>query len=302
MTSMLPAKIRTLTPSTLGGLKIEKVSQRRPHFNLMVYGGPGTGKTYLCGTSYDVSEMQRVLFIDIEGGTFTLRKDFPHVETVRVESWRQMQDVYNALMAGGHGFNTVILDSLTEIQKFNMDEIMKKLIESNDDRDMDVPSLREWGKNLEQIRRFVRAFRDLPMNVIFTALLRQDKDRMGRPINLPSLSGKMAAEVAAFLDIVLFYSLKEVEGEQVRVLQSAATESTVAKDRSGLLPPVLVNPSMNDLYDIIVRKTGEMFATTQEETKTEPEPKSTKPTKPNLEVTQEELDKLTNASKGVTSE
>jgi hypothetical protein len=167
------------------------------------------------------------------------------------------------LYAGGHGFNTVIIDSLTEVQKFNMDEIMRKMVdaaeEKGSERDMDVPSLREWGKNLEQTRRFVRAFRDLPLNVIFTALVREDKDKLQRPINVPSLSGKMAGEVAAFLDIVCFYSIKEVPGEngpqQVRVLQSQATEFTTAKDRSGKLPPAMVGPDMEQLYDLIIRKT-----------------------------------------------
>lgn len=261
MTSAL-ARVNTITPATIGGIKIQRVVERRPHFNMLVYGDSGTGKTYLAGTAYAVPEMQRMLFIDIEGGSLTLRKDFPNIETVRIESWKQMQELYDALRAGGHGFNTVALDSLTEIQKFNMDQIMLKLIEGNDERDMDVPSLREWGKNLEQIRRFVRAFRDLPLNVIFTALRRIDKDRLNRPINMPSLSGKMAGEVAAFLDIVLYYSIKEVDDpdgpgkKQLRVLQSAATESTTAKDRSGLLPPVMVGPTMEQLYDAIVRRTG----------------------------------------------
>lgn len=254
----------TITPATIShiaGLKIERVAERMPHFNLMVYGRSGVGKTRLAGSSHSVDEMRRVLLIDIEGGSLTLRKDFPDVELVRVQNWSEMQGVYDALYAGGHGFKTVILDSLTEIQKFNMTNIMKQLVDKTDgERDMDVPSLREYLKNLEQTRRFVRAFRDLPINVIFTALEREDKDRMNRPIKLPSLSGKMAQEVAAFLDIVLYYNMKEVEGpdgkRQLRVLQSQATESTIAKDRSGLLPPVMTDPTMEQLYDIIVRKTA----------------------------------------------
>lgn len=246
--------VRELTPLTVGGLKIEKVRERQASMNLMIYGKSGVGKTRLVGSAWEVPEMRRVLYIDVEGGIMTLRKDFPEVETVRIRSWKDMQAIYDELYAGGHGFETVILDSLTEIQKFNMDQIMINLINSNDDRDMDVPSLREWGKNLEQIRRFVRAYRDLPVNVLFTCLEREDKDRMGRPIKLPSLSGKMAGEVAAFLDIVLYYNMKEVDGEQKRILQSVATESTIAKDRSGMLPPVVVDPTMEVLYDYIVRK------------------------------------------------
>jgi len=256
--------VQELTPTSIAGIKLERAADVDPHFNMLVYGKSGVGKTRLAGSAYEVPEMRRVLYIDIEGGIMTLRKEFPGVERVRVSSWKDMQKIYNALYAGGHGFATVILDSLTEIQKFNMDEIMRKLVDANEARDEDVPSIREWGKNLEQIRRFVRAFRDLPLNVIFTALEMQREDRMKRPINLPSLSGKMAGEVAAFLDIVLYYSMKEVnedgETKQVRVLQSAATESTIAKDRSGLLPPVMVDPNMEQLYDLIVRRTGTMAA------------------------------------------
>jgi hypothetical protein len=270
-TVVLDRTVRELTPTTLAGIKLERAADVDPHFNMLVYGKSGVGKTRLAGSAYEVPEMRRVLYIDIEGGIMTLRKEFPGVERVRVSSWKDMQKIYDALYAGGHGFATVILDSLTEIQKFNMDEIMRKLVDANEARDEDVPSIREWGKNLEQIRRFVRAFRDLPLNVIFTALEMQREDRMKRPINLPSLSGKMAGEVAAFLDIVLYYSMKEVnedgETKQVRVLQSAATESTIAKDRSGLLPPVMVDPNMEQLYDLIVRRTSAMAAAKQASTK-----------------------------------
>lgn len=262
-TVTIDSRVKSLTPATIGGLRIQRVSERVPHFNMMIYGKSGVGKTFLAGSAQLVPEMRRVLYLDIEGGALTLRRAFPDIETVRIQTWKEFQDVYAALHAGGHGFQTVILDSLTEIQKFNMDSIMISLIEKNEERDMDVPSLREWGKNLEQCRRFVRAFRDLPLNVIFTALERVDKDRMLRPILVPSLSGKMAGEVAAFLDIVLYYNIKEVtedgETKQLRVLQSAATENVVAKDRSGLLPPVVVDPAMEGLYDTIVRKTGAMM-------------------------------------------
>jgi SepF-like predicted cell division protein (DUF552 family) len=255
MTAATIARVTGLTPRSVGGIRLEQVHEIEPNFNMLLYGRSGVGKTWLAGSSYAVPEMKRVLYIDVEGGTLTLRKDFPQIDVARVKTWKDVQAIYDELYAGGHGFSTVILDSLTEIQKFNMDQIMIQLLEKADERDMDVPSLREWGKNLEQIRRFVRAFRDLPINVIFTALEREDKDRMGRPIKLPSLSGKMAGEVAAFLDIVLYYNMKEIDGEQRRLLQSAATESTIAKDRSGKLPPVVVDPTMEVLYDYIIRQT-----------------------------------------------
>lgn len=245
---MTATDIEVLSPRNLGGLKIIKAHQRPPYMNIMFYGDPGVGKTRIAGTADDVPEMRKVLFVDLEGGTLTLTHSNPNVDIVRVTTWEEMQVVYDTLYAGNHDYSTVVLDSLTEIQKFNMYQIMVDLIEFNDDRDPDVPGMREWGKNLEQMRKFVRGFRDLPMNTIFTALMKNEKDKKtGLSQRMPSLSGKLAAEVAGFLDIVCYMYIKEVDGEQTRLLLSSATDEIVAKDRTGKLPIVMVNPDMADL-------------------------------------------------------
>lgn len=242
----------TLTRTSLGGLRIQKIKDTPPFFNMMVYGDAGVGKTYLAATADDVPAMRKVLFIDLEGGLLTLRGRYSHVDTVRVTSWKEVQSVYDELLAGGHDYNTVVIDSLTEAQKMSMSDIMK-LIGDDPGRDPDVASMREWGKNLEQTRRFVRAFRDLPMNTIFTCLSVNDKNSMtGRIERRPYLTGKLSSEIAAFLDEVFYLYPKEVEenGERIskRMLLTAAQEGIVSKDRSGNLPLVVENPDMKDLY------------------------------------------------------
>lgn len=248
----MSTSLEVLSPRNLGGLKILKAAERPPYMNILFYGDPGVGKTRLAGTADSVPEMRKVLFVDLEGGTLTLTHSNPNVDIVRVSSWDEMQDVYNALYAGNHDYSTVVLDSLTEIQKFNMYNIMKGLVEFDADRDPDVPGMREWGKNLEQMRKFVRAFRDLPMHTIFTALMKNDKDKKtGLSQRKPYLSGKLADEVAGFLDIVCYMYIKEVDGEQTRLLLSSATDEIVAKDRTGKLPIVMINPDMVDLLGYI---------------------------------------------------
>lgn len=248
----MSTSLEVLSPRNLGGLKILKAAERPPYMNILFYGDPGVGKTRLAGTADSVPEMRKVLFVDLEGGTLTLTHSNPNVDIVRVSSWDEMQDVYNALYAGNHDYSTVVLDSLTEIQKFNMYNIMTGLVEYDSDRDPDVPGMREWGKNLEQMRKFVRAFRDLPMHTIFTALMKNDKDKKtGLSQRKPYLSGKLADEVAGFLDIVCYMYIKEVDGEQTRLLLSSATDEIVAKDRTGKLPIVMINPDMVDLLGYI---------------------------------------------------
>jgi phage nucleotide-binding protein len=245
-----------LTEKNLGGLEVTTVSESPEFINLLVYGNPGVGKTVLAGSADAVPELRPVLILDVEGGTFSIRERYPDVDVIRVQTWPDMQKVYDALYKGEHDYQTVVLDSLTEIQKFSMYRIMASVLQEHPDRDPEVPSIREWGKNIEQIRRLVRAFRDLPMNVVFTALAATDKDnKTGLVTTRPSLSGKLAMEVGGFVDILLYMYIKRVDDANQRLLLSAGTEGQIAKDRSDNLPPVIIDPTMQTLYDHIFKET-----------------------------------------------
>lgn len=242
--------------ASIAGLEVEKVKERAPLANILVYGESGTGKTVLAGSADEVPSMRPVLFVDIEGGTTSLRHSYPEVQTVRITTWKEMQQVYDELYEGNHGFKTIVLDSLTEIQKFSMYDIMTDLAQKRPDLDSDIPGMREWGKNIEQLRKMVRAYRDLPMHTIFTALPREDKDqKTGVVKSKPSLSGKLADEIAGFVDVVMYYYVKQIgegsEAEFKRLLLTRKTDSQIAKDRSGLLPMVIENPTMQGIYDIM---------------------------------------------------
>ena len=241
-----------MTLPTIAGLPVKKVNEHAPYFNMLVYGESGSGKTTLAGSADSVPDMRRVLLLDVEGGTLSLREAYPNVESIRIKSWQDMQSVYNELYAGGHGYTTLIVDSLTETQKMSMDKIMRKLVEEYEERDADVPGVREWNINIEQTRKFVRAFRDLPVNTIFTALVKTDKNmRTGSIKRKPSLNGKVADEVAGFLDIVAYLYVKEVDQVNKRMLLCGQTEDTVAKDRTAKLPTVVENPTMATIWNAV---------------------------------------------------
>lgn len=261
-----------LTPTSLGGLKIVSAGNQEPNINMLIFGPYGIGKTLLAGSSDAVPEMRKVLHIDIEGGTLTLRHTFPNVETVRVTDWPQLNSVYNELRAGLHKeFRTIIVDSLTEAQAFNLDKILitelQEQIEAGEElkRDEDIANMRQWQKNQSQIKKFIRAYRDLPVSVIFTALEKDDKDKTtGRVRTLPDLPGKLARQVPAMFDEVFYYFpyKQEADGEtkEIRVLQSQGTARVAAKDRSGKMPALMPNPDMKKIYAKIMNKeekTGE---------------------------------------------
>lgn len=243
-----------LTEKTIGGLKIRSVTEVTEYINMLVYGDPGIGKTRLAGSASLVPELSPVLVIDVEGGTMSLADSYPNVDVVRITSWASLLDVVEALEQDPTLYRTVVLDSLTEIQKFSMVQIMKATVAKDAKREVEVPSMREWGINGEHIRTLVRAFRDMGINVIATAHVLDDKDdRGGLTKTKPSLTGKLKNEVTGFMDIVLYMYNKRLKAEDnsryiATLLLSKGTPEQVAKDRSGKLPDVMEAPDMAEIY------------------------------------------------------
>ena len=225
--------------------------------NLLIYGPPGAGKTYFGGTAQDHKETTPVLVLDIEGGTSTLRhrKD---IDVVRVTTFKQLVNVWAELdRAKNIHYKTVMLDSLTELQKLDMNDIMRLVLNKDPDRDPDVPSQREWGKSTNHVREVVRRFRDLPCNVIFTALDKTVQDTESGAVNvMPSLPGKLANEVPGFIDIVgfLYTDIEPGKTEVIRRLLVQPTRKHRAKDRTSALGQVVENPTVPVIWDLIKEK------------------------------------------------
>lgn len=142
----------------------------------------------------------------------------------------------------------------------------------NDDTDLVVgfadfevkaATLPDYGSNTNQMRKLVRSFRDLPMNVIFTALASEVKDdQTGEMFVRPALTAKLAEDVYSYVDIVGYYYTREKKmetekGEETRlerILQVQPFKNRTAKDRSGRLGNGILNPTFGRIMNLITGK------------------------------------------------
>lgn len=227
---------------------------------MMIYGGSGAGKTLLAGTAVQVEEMSPIFVIDAEEGSFTLdalSQYSDKIDVVSMNQWKKMQSVYNDLYTGRHPYRTVVIDSGTEVQQLAMNDVL-----GADGKVLDIgitPEFRDWYKNTEQIRRMIRAFRDLPMHTIVTALEMDYQDpRTKVQMKRPAFSNKLSQQIPAFFDTVFYLYVKEVSGNEPnrRFVLTDKTDRVVAKCRAQGVPQVIENPTMPVIYDYLIRKSA----------------------------------------------
>lgn len=230
--------------------------------NLLIYGEPGVGKTRLAGSAADHEDTSPVLILDIEGGVISLRES-PTIDVIQIRSIDKLIEVYDKLEEHkGGGYKTVVIDSLSELQKLDMKTVMEQEYNANPQRvDKDVPTQRAWGKSQERLRRIIRGFKDLPVHTIMTAKVTSVTDEQTNVTHYyPAFPGKMRGDAPGFFDVVGYMRIREEQNGKVRnrVLQIAASSKVVAKDRTDSLgivdgehTGVVINPTIPDMWQVI---------------------------------------------------
>ena len=215
---------------------------------ILVYGMAGAGKTFLARTAPG-----KVLVISAEAGLLSIR-DAQNVEAIEVKSAAEVVEVYEALRSGKLQYDTVCLDSISEISEL--------LLQAEKARHKDAR--KAYGEVQESVTNVMRAFRDLQMHVMF--ICKEDKvNNDGTFEQAPKMVGtKLGQSITYFFDEVLALRVIEDTDEegnpvQARWLQTRIGQGYVAKDRSGKLE-AFEEPNLTKL----IEKLG--FATVQNQT------------------------------------
>jgi hypothetical protein len=198
-------------------MQIKKFTPEDHKIKALIYGPSGSGKTVFSGTA------QRAIYASAEGGLLSIANKSP--DFVEIKSLKDLMDLYIYLEKESHEYDTVVIDSITEIN-----EIIKIEIEKRTGRQMQI---QDWGELSKKIRDIFRKFRDLPMNVLLIAQEHYitDEDKINKIV--PSMNGKAATDIAYFMDIVGYI---HIEANGTRWIETSTNKKLLTKDRSNTIP------------------------------------------------------------------
>lgn len=208
-------------------------------WRLLLFGDAKVGKTSLAETAPGPR-----LILDAEGGTDWLASEAipwnpldgpPPADldddtsvVVHVNDWELLERVNTWLQKGKHPFHSVILDSLTELQKQ-----AKRIITDSGMR------IQDWGTLYDRMDPVLREIRDLTKSkgspvvcVVIVALSNVKDDKI-----VPDIQGSMARSLAGQMDTLGYLRAGEMnsDGTEDRELVVDTRKGISAGDRTKIL-------------------------------------------------------------------
>lgn len=257
---------------------VAKPKKRRPpniisleedddYVNLLVYGRSGIGKTVFAGSA------DRALFLAPEDdGTISAKRLGSKAHKIPILSWNDLQGAYEYIYDNPDlPYDWICIDSLTEMQDMLLRQILDDVVRDNPNRDLDIPAIADHQKWQNKFKRFVKAFNALPINVLYTALVRAEEDEEGETFLTPAIQGKgyeMSQKIASYMTSYGCMQIKRVKNpkfdpdedagrdnpkyKRVRRITWEDTGPIQGKDRTTVLAPYTQGLNLQQVTDLIM--------------------------------------------------
>ena len=202
-----------------------------------IYGPSGSGKTSLAKTT---TKEKKTVIVSTEKGLLCLADEPFDVLDITLDDngknvpvldrRHRLQDVYKLLAtpASQAKYGWVFLDTISEISQNVVSEYLKKFPEKKDSHQL-------WANYLETMRGIIKAFRDLPYNVVITALSRNEINKTtGVTEVIAEIQGRLSPQLPAYFDELLYMDFDDKTKER-RLYSGRTSRIILPKDRSGKL-------------------------------------------------------------------
>lgn len=173
---------------------------------------------------------------------------------VKVTSWLAMQRCYLALTQQSHKFASLVLDSITEIQrrcKRNIRAVSEQMMTQH------------WGQLLDQMDGLIRGYRDLTLLdntircVVFVSEMAM-KDGKQRPY----MQGQIRDTLPYWVDVCGYLHTEYVTDQQTgtitkrekRLLISPHPQYEAGERVGGRLPDIVIDPNISTMLDQVYPK------------------------------------------------
>ena len=229
--------------SVLNWTRVGDVGSNALHLKVLIYGDSGVGKTWTASTA-----PRPVYLLTEPNGLPTIRASNPDAVVIQADEGHGGMETVRAFLRAAKdgtlaretGGETVVLDSLNELQRMIRDEIMGRKSGHADA----VFTLQDWGVLTDKMRAMVRAFRDLPFHVVGITHADAQQEDSGPRHLLPMFMGRsLPNEIAGYFSVV---------GYQYR--KQSKTEDGVQTTRHVMLqgPPTVVSKGLPGLDPVEV--------------------------------------------------
>lgn len=204
---------------TLAGLSLATVDEvSSDYLKVLLHGETGTGKTTTAST---VARAGKTLLVDLTGehGARSFQgSSYAHnVTVVRPGSVTEIDDLYWALAKDNHGYQAVILDSLTSLQKMSMRYMLghSETAVREIKKGSAPAGFQTWGQTLDVMTDTATFWYGLadqnrknPMHVIMTCQTRLDEDDDGNEVYFPDVQRGARSITLATPDYVCFTDME----------------------------------------------------------------------------------------------
>lgn len=225
--------------------------------SILIHADSKIGKTTFAATS-----PAPILALDVEGGWKFLPLRQYHWDpmtgpppaydgtwdacVVTVREWQTIQQVWQWLVSGQHNFRSLIVDSISELQRR-----LKSNLKGEE-----ALRIQDWGVLLAKMDTTIRGFRDLTLHptnplqvVVFVAETRETNNKWR-----PYMQGQIAVALPYWMDIVGYLYVQDTidengqpTGKMRRLLITPHPQFEAGERVQGRLPEVVDNPNVTQM-------------------------------------------------------